>query len=130
MIIHVKDDFDLDKIADSGQYFRWEKIDHSTYRILAGKSSLYIRKLDDDRYELECPEEEYCAFWQQYFDMNESYRDIRLRIDPLEDPFLRQAVECEKGIRILRQNPWEMLVSFIISQNKNIPADTSSILNT
>ena len=127
MIIHVSDDFDLDKIADSGQCFRWEKMDQGNYRILAGKSCLYIRKLNEDRYELQCPQEEYLSIWQKYFDMNESYRDIRLRIDPMADPFLRQAAECEKGIRILRQDPWEMLVSFIISQNKNIPAIRKSI---
>ena len=194
MITQILDDFDLEKTAESGQCFRWEKADtvtdapHSpadsaepapagcknrvngtgtvlavgagradgtstdlavgrsraddagtdlavgagradgtsrpcTYRIIAGESCLYITALDTGRglYDLDCTEEEYAGFWHTYFDLSENYRRIRERIDPVKDPFLREAADREKGIRILRQDPWEMLITFIISQNKNIP---------
>lgn len=143
LIIKITDDFDLKKIADSGQCFRWERIDENpeqntaknadgllernTYRIIAGASCLYITSLGDDRYELECSEDEYESFWKEYFDFGLNYRKIRGRIDPHRDPFLYRASEYERGIRILRQDPWEMLVSFIISQNKNIPAIRRSV---
>lgn len=127
MIIQIEDDFDLDRIAESGQCFRWEKVEESTYRIIAGKSCLYITALGEGRFELDCSEAEFENFWQDYFDLKESYREIRERIDPGLDPFLWQAAEHEKGIRILRQDPWEMLISFIISQNKNIPAICRSV---
>ena len=125
MIIQIFDDFDLDKIADSGQCFRWTKhethgISDQTYRIIAGKNCLYITALEDSRYELDCTQEEYNHFWLEYFDLRENYKGIRDRT--VQDPFLLQASEHEKGIRILRQDPWEMLITFIISQNKNIPA--------
>ena len=122
MIIQIQDDFDPGKIAESGQCFRWTKTDEQTYRIIAGNRCLYMTSKEDDLYELDCPQEEYSGFWHDYFDLREDYRSIRKKIDPLQDPFLWKASEEEKGIRILRQDPWEMLISFIISQNKNIPA--------
>lgn len=137
MIIRIGDDFDLNKIAESGQCFRWTKQEphtlsgqgagSDTFRIIAGGSCLYITSLGDDRYELDCTDEEYRCFWQNYFDLRENYRSIRSRVDPKQDPFLWKAAEHEKGIRILRQDAWEMLVTFIISQNRNIPAIRRSV---
>lgn len=127
MVIHVTDDLDLDRIAESGQCFRWQKTEENTYRIIAGSYCLYISSLGGGGFELDCSGEEFECFWSDYFDLSENYREIRARIDPVSDPFLWQAAEHEKGIRILRQDPWEMLISFIISQNKNIPAIRRSI---
>ena len=75
--------------------------------------------MEKDRYDLDCTEPE--------FDHLTDYQKIRKRIDRIEDPFLWEAAEHEKGIRILRQDPWEMLITFIISQNKNIPAIRRSV---
>lgn len=137
LLVKTDDDFNLDRIADSGQCFRWIKQEaHAfpsrgtgscTYRIIAGKSCLYITELENGLFELDCSENEYGSFWQDYFDLKEDYRSIRRRIDPNRDPFLWEAAEHEKGIRILRQDPWEMLITFIISQNRNIPAIRRSV---
>ena len=127
MILTISDDFDPDKIADSGQCFRWEKIDLRTYRIISGAECLYLTSLGKSRYELECSDEAFAATWRPYLDLDEDYARIRARIDPASDPFLFQASQHEKGIRILRQDPWEMLVTFIISQNRNIPAIRRSV---
>ena len=127
MIIQIIDDFDLDKIADSGQCFRWTKTDECTYRIIAGKSCLYITALGDSRFDLDCTQEEYESFWLDYFDLQNDYHRIREMIDREQDLFLWQAAEYEKGIRILRQDPWEMLITSIITQNRNIPAICSSV---
>jgi len=115
MILGFTDDLDPDRIADSGQCFRWTKIEPSTYRIIAGSRCLYLTALGDNRYELDCSEEAFDAFWRSYLDLDEDYARIRARIDPKSDPFLSLAAENEKGIRILRQDSWEMLVTFIIS---------------
>ena len=137
MVIQIDDDFDLDKIADSGQCFRWEKQRESSailngengvsYRIISGRDCIYITALGDGCYEFECTEEEYGRFWRDYFDLRENYRAIRNRIEPERDPYLWEAAEHEQGIRILRQDPWEMLITFIISQNRNIPAIRRSV---
>ena len=89
--------------------------------------SLLIEKTGEEQYCLSCTPEEYESIWRDYFDLNQDYRMIRSKIDAEEDAFLFQAAEHEKGIRILRQQPWEALVSFIISQNRNIPAIQKSI---
>lgn len=127
MILHISDDFDLEKIADSGQCFRWERLPDGSYRILHGDLCLYIERLGDKDYALSCSEAEFTSVWHGYFDLTENYRAIRGRIDPERDPFLFAAAEQEKGIRILRQSPWEMLITFIISQNRNIPAIRRSV---
>ncbi len=126
-IIRIDDDFNLNKISDSGQCFRWEECSHDTYRIIAGAECLYITALDDECYKLECTEDRYNSFWRKYFDLKENYRDIRKRIDQEKDHFLWEASEQEKGIRILRQDPWETLITFIISQNRNIPGIRKSV---
>ena len=125
--IQITDDFDLDRIADSGQCFRWQKEASGAYRIIHKEYCLRIRPVKDGVFELSCSEEEFRDVWYDYFDLGTDYRAVRGRISKEEDPFLYKACEYGKGIRILRQDPWEMLISFIISQNKNIPAIKKSI---
>ena len=127
MILTINDDFDLEKIADSGQCFRWEKTGEAAWRILHQDRCLRIEALGGRRFALDCSRAELEAVWRDYFDLDEDYEQIRARIDPAADPFLYAAAERERGIRILRQDPWETLVCFLISQNKNIPAIRRSV---
>lgn len=127
MVLEIVDDLDLARIADSGQCFRWEPAPSGGCRVLNGAKCLYVRELEAGTFELSCDETEFNDVWKGYLDLGEDYASIRSRIDPKADPFLWQAMEEEKGIRILRQDPWEMLVTFIISQNKNIPAIRRSV---
>ncbi len=127
MIIHINDDFDLKKIADSGQCFRFNEVDAGLFSVTAQDKHLLIKELEKDTYELDCSEQEYDTFWKGYFDLDLDYSAIRSRIDPEGDHYLFEASEFGRGIRILRQDPWEMLISFIISQRKNIPAIKASI---
>lgn len=129
-ILNIEDDFDLDRIAESGQCFRWTRMEEGekpAYRIIRGGECLYIEKSGRNSYVLSCGEEEFHRIWEHYFDLEENYRAIRERIDREKDPFLWKASRQEKGIRILRQDPWEMLITFIISQNRNIPAIRRSV---
>lgn len=126
MNIEIRDDFDLEKIAESGQCFRFGR-NGDGWRIVSGADCLRIAPLGGGSYALDCGEDAFAAVWRDYFDLDEDYAAIRARIDPEEDPYLSAAAEAEKGIRILRQDPWETLVSFLISQNKNIPAICRSI---
>ncbi len=125
MIFKIEDEIDLDKIADSGQCFRWKKIDEESYMIPA--FGRYITaSLVRDGLELSCSEDEYENTWRSYFDIDTSYSGIRHSIDN-NDNFLTAAGEAGKGIRILRQDPFEILISFIVSQRKNIPAIMTSV---
>ena len=134
----IEDDLDLAKIAESGQCFRWERVTPDTdgndlesgelcYRIIAGSDSIYVTDLGEGnfRFEWDGPGSDSKDVlphrWSDYFDLATDYQSIRAKVDPAADPYLWHASEAGKGIRILRQDPWEMLVSFIMSQNKNIP---------
>ena len=122
MILKIEDEMDLAKIAQSGQCFRWEALPGGAWRVVQRGECLTIAPQGGGVFTLDCPEADFAAVWRDYFDLTENYASIRSRIDPARDPFLWRAAEAERGIRILRQEPWEALVSFIISQNKNIPA--------
>lgn len=113
-------DFDIQKIADSGQCFRLRRGVYGGYTLLAHDRVLRIRQTQEGCF-LDCDQAEYDSLWRGYFDMDTDYAAIRAEADP-EDAFLQRACAYGQGIRMLRQDPWEMLVSFIISQRKNIPA--------
>ena len=81
MTITIDDDFDLKKIAESGQCFRWEQGNDNLFRIIAFGHCLYIENLGEKKYRLDCAEEEFADLWVSYFDLAENYSAIRLQID-------------------------------------------------
>ncbi len=125
MIVNIEDDFDLEKIAGCGQCFRAKRI-QGGFRFVSQKKVLTIINKDDGIYDIDADEKEWESFWKNYFDLSVNYRNIRESIDQ-KDKFLFNASKLGKGIRILRQDKFEMLISFIISQRKNIPAISKSV---
>lgn len=121
--IIIEDDFDLDKIADCGQCFRAVKLEgpDGGWRFVTRDKLLYIKPGWDKEYSVSCTQAEWKHVWSRYFDMDRNYRAIRAR-EKGRHPFIDAAMNCGQGIRILRQDIWEMLVTFIISQRKSIPA--------
>ena len=107
---------DLDQIADSGQVFRWKKLEDG-YLLLSTDKAVVARQ-EDNKITVFCDEED--KYWKNYLDLSTDYGKIIESINP-KDVYLTKAAKAGKGIRILRQDFWEMLVSFIISQNNNIP---------
>ena len=91
MEIQIQDDFDLEKIARSGQCFRWQKTVEDAWRIVHRAQCLTIRALGAGRYRLSCAKEAYHALWRSYFDLDEDYHSIRARITAADDPFLHAA---------------------------------------
>ena len=126
-ILTITDDFSLQKIAESGQCFRWSQAADGSWRVIAADRCVYLSELGQGRYRLEGCAPADAAFWTRYLDLDERYAAIRQRIDPKKDPFLSAAAEHERGIRILRQDAWEMLITAIITQNRNIPAIQRSV---
>jgi len=118
-------DFDILKIADSGQCFRMKRIESTdileTWLIIAIDKYCYI-KADPFKhsYLIDCPNEDN-MFWAYYFDLNTDYAHYRNSVDA-NDAFLSASVEFGTGIRILHQSPWEMLITYIISQRRSIPS--------
>ena len=131
MIISIKDDFDPYKIMNSGQCFRVCDEGCGKYRFISGKKVLYVKECKGGygnvrEYDVSCPKDDWEGVWKNYFDMDTDYGKIRSKI-PKDDPFLRKCADAGAGIRILNQDKWEMIVSFIISQRKSIPAIRSCI---
>ena len=115
--------FSVSQICRSGQCFRLDPAGDGSYELIAGERFL---KISADGAEasgktaLYCSREEYESFWKEYFDMDTSYEKYLAGIDP-EDEYLRAAAQFGSGIRILKQDVWEMIITFILSQQNNIP---------
>lgn len=111
--------FHLKAIADSGQCFRMNPVPGG-FSVVASGHFLRVFEMGDVC-AFDCSPELYETFWRDYFDLREDYGRF-LRAMPEDDIFLREAARLGRGIRILRQDPFEMLITFIISQRKSIPA--------
>ena len=136
MKITVNDDFDLYKITYSGQTFRAMQLSDDTYRFVTGEN---VVEITDESLrsgsksegsltvlDVSCSKQEWENVWHRYFDLDTNYSDIRASI-PKSDKYLTNAARFGAGIRILRQDKFEMLISFIISQRKSIPAIKTSV---
>ncbi len=114
--------FILEHIASSGQCFRMNKTGDSRYSVIAGGRYLSLNQLNGNEVELSCTEEEFQEYWSEYFDLSYDYEGIVRNLLGGEDEFLRKAAAYGYGLRILKQDIFEALITFIISQRKSIPA--------
>lgn len=117
---------DLSQIADSGQCFRWNRLNEGVYEIIAFDRYLKIEQ-NGSVFNFSCNEDEWKEVWASYFDAGTDYAAIGKRIEGSGDNYLKEAYAHGSGIRILRQDLWEVIVSFIISQNNNIKRIRGSI---
>ncbi len=122
----------LKQIAESGQCFRWKEINTDTFVIPGdsgkniGLSDLTIKQ-EGDIFELSCNEDDWNSQWYEYFDMPTDYEEVKERIFSSGDEHAIEAYKEGAGIRILRQSLWEMIVTFLVSQNNNIKRITASV---
>lgn len=120
------DDFSPSRIAESGQCFRMRETGKNEYSLIASGRFLSVRENGGNEFEFSCSEDEYETFWKHYFDLDTDYGKYRKLCLP-EDEFLKRCISFGEGIRILNQDPFEMLISFIISQRKSVPAIRTSV---
>ena len=120
MRIAIEDDFSPEKIARSGQCFRVREFPGGVFRFVTGKHVLYLRQMKS-RFEVSCGAAAWQDLWTGYFDLDRNYAALRASI-PASDACLCRAAAYGAGLRILRQDPWEILVTFILSQRKSVPA--------
>ena len=112
------DDFDLVRIFECGQCFRWNADGEGVYTGVAVGRAARIEKRGDSVFITSSPED-FESIWRGYFDLDRSYSEIRENL--CIDGYMKEASDFGAGIRILRQDKWEALCSFIISQCNNIP---------
>ena len=125
MIEYVIPDFNIDQIARSGQCFRFRREGEGRYSLIAGGKWLDIEQ-NGETVRFSCAENEFEGFWRDYFDLNADYGRYKSKVAK-RDAYLRAAVETGSGLRILRQELWETIICFIISQQNNIPRITKCV---
>ncbi len=103
-------------VLECGQIFRFIPFDKG-FKVFSGEEACYIYN-EVDKAVIECENEEY---FYNFFDLGRDYAAINQRVKAFNVPVLSRAAEICKGVRILNQNSEEMIFSFIISQNNNIP---------
>ena len=117
-ITNIKD-LDLEQTLDCGQSFRWKKQNDGSFKGVAYNKSVSMNMQGDTLYIDNATEEDFEKIWKNYLDLDLDYGKIRKDISKIH-PVLKDAAKYAPGIRILQQEPYEALCTFIISQNNNI----------
>lgn len=120
LILTKVKDFNIEQILECGQCFHFVKLNEMEYVTVAYDRALHIKQEADTVILYNTDMKEYDSVWKHYFDMDTDYSKIKQYLmDNCEE--LKEAIKQKSGIRILRQDFTETLLSFIISQNKQIP---------
>ncbi|WP_082392649.1 DNA-3-methyladenine glycosylase family protein [Thermoanaerobacter thermocopriae] len=119
VIVRGIEDFNLKETFECGQCFRWNEEEDGSYTGVAYDRVVNV-KLEEDMLIIDNTDlNDFYDIWFDYFDLGRDYKKIKENLS--RDPILKEAIQYGQGIRILRQDTWETLVSFIISQNNRIP---------
>ena len=112
--------FELEHVFDCGQCFRWNKNEDGTYTGVFGNNVINVSRNQNDVIFTGICEGNIQEICEDYFDLKRDYEKIKKELS-LIDENVKKSVKFGKGIRILNQDLWEMIISFIISANNNIP---------
>ena len=114
------DTFELADVFDCGQCFRWNKEENGSYTGVFHKNVLNVDKKENEVIFKGRCEGNIVDICTDYFDLNRDYTKIKEELSKIDEN-LKTSVDYGKGIRILNQDLWETIISFIISANNNIP---------
>ena len=120
IILNCDDQFNLKQTFECGQCFRFDEISDNCFEGIAFNKHIVILQDKDKIILKNVSKEDFDSIWKNYFDLDLKYNDIKKELSKVSNN-MRQACDFAPGIRILHQDPWEALCSFIISQNNNIP---------
>lgn len=112
--------FELKDIFDCGQCFRWNQQEDGSYTGVFGENVLNVQKDDEKVIFKGICKENIRDTVENYFDLSRDYEKIKQELSKIDDN-MKTSIEYGKGIRILNQDLWETIISFIISANNNIP---------
>ena len=119
--------FELSHIFDCGQCFRWNRQENGNYIGIAYGRVIEVEKRDKEVLIYNTNEKEFNEIWKEYFDLERDYSNIKDILS--KDSLLKVSVEFGHGIRLLKQEPFELVISFIISSNNRIPMIKKAIDN-
>ena len=112
--------FELKDIFECGQCFRWNQEEDGSYTGVFGQNVLNVKKEDNQIIFKGICQGDIKETVEKYFDMGRDYEKIKQQLSKI-DSYMKESIEYGKGIRILNQDLWETIISFIISANNNIP---------
>ena len=119
-IIENQESFELKDIFECGQCFRWNENENGSYTGVVNKGVLKVEKQGKKIFFTGILDQDIKEVVRFYFDLDRNYEEIKMQLSNI-DKYLKTSVEYGKGIRILNQDLWETIISFIISANNNIP---------
>ena len=111
--------FDLGQTLDCGQAFRWAATEEGGFSGIAHGRRLDLEMQGDSLILKNVSLTDFETIWKDYFDLGRSYGHLRQVFQNYDT--MTKALAYSPGLRLMGQDPWEMLVSFILSQNSNIP---------
>ncbi len=126
IIVKKLKDFEPEHIFECGQCFRWDLEEDGSYTGVAFGKVLNVKSEEDTIVFDNTNIDDFNNIWIEYFDLNTDYGKIKKDLNK-GDEIMRAATDFGYGIRILQQDPWETLISFIISANNGIPRIKKSI---
>ncbi len=120
LILENVDCFEMDHIFDCGQCFRWNKQEDGSYVGIIKNGVLRVSKLKNKVAFEGILDEDIHSIAYKYFDLENDYNVFKRQLNCI-DSNMKKSIEFGYGIRILNQDLWETIISFIISANNNIP---------
>ena len=112
--------FEPKHIFECGQCFRWEKEDDGSYTSIVKNNVINVKKVNNEVIFYSIGADNLEELVKEYFDLERNYEDIKNTLSKV-DSYLENSINYGNGIRILNQDLWETIISFIISANNNIP---------
>ena len=120
LVLKKNNDFELKDIFDCGQCFRWNKNEDNSYTGVIKNGVLNVKTTNDNIYFKGFLNGNINQTVNEYFDFNRDYTKIKQTLSKI-DKYMETSIKYGQGIRILNQDLWETIISFIISANNNIP---------
>lgn len=118
LILENVKDFNINHIFDCGQCFRWNKEEDGSYTGVVGNKVINVSQKDDSVSFDNIIKDDFENI-NYYFDLDTDYTDIKNKVNV--DDIMAEAINFGQGIRILNQDEWEIMISFMISANNRIP---------
>ena len=112
--------FEPKHIFDCGQCFRWDEEADASYTGIVKNNVINVKKVDNSLVFKSVGADNLEQLVIDYFDLNRNYEKIKNELSKV-DEYLANSINYGNGIRILNQDLWETIISFIISANNNIP---------
>lgn len=112
--------FELKDIFECGQCFRFNKQEDESYTGVVGNNVINVKKVDNEIHIKSVGQDNLEELVVNYFDLNRDYEQIKDKLSKIDEN-MEKSISYGKGIRILNQDLWETIISFIISTNNNIP---------